>query len=83
MNWDMDKFVQWRAKVGLSQGEMGRLLGCGDQYVSRLERGVRNPSKGLTRFIAVLQWMPGRMLRTLIRETEKHRYDEEATMIIP
>lgn len=39
------EFADARGKLGLSQGEMGRLLGMAGSEYSRIERGAREPTK--------------------------------------
>jgi transcriptional regulator with XRE-family HTH domain len=45
--WKPKGIKALRNNLGLSQAKMGELLGVSEDYVSMLERGIRNPGKSL------------------------------------
>jgi transcriptional regulator with XRE-family HTH domain len=48
------KIIALRNRIGWSQAQMGRALGCSTMIISHWENGVRNPSGITSRFIALL-----------------------------
>lgn len=64
-----DKFARWRGRLGCSQSEMARVLGCGWRYVSHLEMGFRSPSQTMQNLVRVLQENP-RIVKQLLKELE-------------
>ncbi len=47
-----NKLKEYRAKVGINQSEMGRLVGVSRQTISQIERGDYSPSVVLALKIA-------------------------------
>jgi DNA-binding XRE family transcriptional regulator len=55
MEWTPEKIKELRKSLELSQEKFGTLVGVSRDYVIKLEKGVRNPSKTLCILFGYIQ----------------------------
>lgn len=76
---DRAQITALRERMGLSQAEMASTVGVSSRFtVSQWERGVKNPSAPVMRFLSLLYSLPSSELRAITRRLEKISQDEIA-----
>jgi len=67
MEWTPDKIKELRKSLELSQQDFGTFVGVSRDYVIKLEKGVRKPSKTLCILMGIC-WMTRNELKTRMRK---------------
>ena len=70
MSWDQQRVKQLRQKLGLSQAELARELGCRQQTVSEWELGLYAPANAYGKLLGQLE---NRMGLTLLSTQDPHQ----------
>jgi predicted transcriptional regulator len=68
MSWSKEDIREFRKEFGLTQKELGDLLGVSQNYIFMLESGLRNPGKPL---MLLLDFVEERLIQKR-KEVKRH-----------
>lgn len=72
MEWTPDKIKELRKSLKLSQENFGTLVGVSRDYVIKLEKGVRKPSKTLGILMGICRITSDELKTKMKKEGDQH-----------
>lgn len=76
------RFKEYRGKAGFTQAELARKVGCTEQYISVIERGINFPAYNrLVRILNILGVSANAVLCDVINHSAEQRASELSAMV--